>query len=238
VEFSVSEKIAIVSLIGGAVWFLVDLYSAYQAGRANDIQERQLATFEEANELTREQAMHGGRVMLHRASSVPARSIVWRFSLWRVLPPVGLFLLALVVSSYDLYERHFGPSRQMAVVDARLAPFASDSHFFTDLPVNTGESFKIICFPFDPMSCNLAARYRDHLADHWTPDGPIMFSYENPATFNGLSILTQSEKRPAAALVLRERFRSVGVEPEFPIANPAQLKLEPNEFALWVGGKP
>ena len=122
--------------------------------------------------------------------------------------------------------------------DARLLPFAAGSTFFSGLPVNTEQSCKVLCFPFEPMSCNIAARYRDRLADHWTPDGPIVFDYSNPANFKGISIIAQSEKRPSGALLLRSQFRSLGVEPLFPIADPSVLKLGPNEFAVWIGSEP
>jgi hypothetical protein len=128
-----------------------------------------------------------------------------------------------------------------ATSDLRLAPFAQGSKFFDGFTIDTHQSFKMICFPYDPSSCNIAARYRDRFADFWTPDGSTVFDQSNPATFRGFSILAISEKRPSGALLLRERFRSVGIEPQFPIVTGSaakQLRLGPNDFAVWVGGQP
>jgi hypothetical protein len=99
--------LTLASLVGGGAWFAVDVFTAYQNWRANNIQERQLAAFEEANDLTRQQALTGGRVMLHRTAPVPIRSAARPFPLWRALPPMVLFLVALAVSGYEIYDRHF-----------------------------------------------------------------------------------------------------------------------------------
>jgi hypothetical protein len=58
--------------------------------------------------------------------------------------------------SYDIYDRHQFIS---AGDDARLAPFAkNNAKFFSDLPVDPNESVVMVCFPYDPMSCSIAAQ--------------------------------------------------------------------------------
>jgi hypothetical protein len=124
--------------------------------------------------------------------------------------------------------------------DLRLAPFASDSHFFSDLQSDDAESFKMVCFPYDaeePPSCSIALRYQDALGKYWTPED-IVFDQDRAATFKGISILTQSTNAPKGALRLRQQFRTVGIETDFRTADPSSLKLGPKDFAVWIGGKP
>jgi hypothetical protein len=119
--------------------------------------------------------------------------------------------------------------------DLRLAPFAKKSTFFDNLPTDPNQSFVMACFPYDPMSCNIAAQYRDRLADHWTPDNTI-YVLENPASITGIAILTVGEHRPSGALELRSKFRDIGIDAGFPVVPSVQLK--PDQFAVIIGAKP
>ncbi len=118
--------------------------------------------------------------------------------------------------------------------DARLLPF-SKPDFFKGLPADPAESFRMVCFAYDPWSCNIAARYRDRLAEHWTPERTVI-SDMNPAPIKGITIGTRSERRPAGALALRQGLRDLGMEVGFPI-DPKVIKA-PNEFVVIVGGNP
>jgi hypothetical protein len=100
----------------------------------------------------------------------------------------ALWLVLFVVAHY------YGAPSESA--DLRLVPLEKED-FFAGLP-DTGESFVMICFPYDPMSCNIAALYRNQLASHWTPAGPTIFDLSNPATFKGVNIIdNRRNDRPA-----------------------------------------
>jgi hypothetical protein len=139
-------------------------------------------------------------------------------------------ILAIVIMGYDIYDRH-----QFVSVgdDTRLAPFTkNNARFFSDLPVDPKESVVVVCYPYDPMSCSIAARYRDYFADHWTP-GQTVFDASNPVSLSGIAIVTQSEVRPAGALALRQKFREIGIKAAFPL-DPTGIKGA-NEFAVVIG---
>src|SRR6202041_2447382 len=97
--------------------------------------------------------------------------------------PLGIFALLAIVTwgavIYEIYDRHyFSP-----VSDVRLAPFGKNSTFFAGLPYDTTQSFKMICFTYDPdESCSIAAKYRDRLANHWTP-GETFYDAHDPPNF-------------------------------------------------------
>jgi hypothetical protein len=98
----------------------------------------------------------------------------------------------------------------------------------------------MVCFAYDPLSCNIAARYRDRFSDHWTPEPTFVEQTSNPATFKGITIITKSEQnRPLGAIKLRDAFLNVPIDAHLGVLDPSSpLKLEPNEFAVWIGGKP
>jgi len=124
-------------------------------------------------------------------------------------------------------------------VDPRLTPLVANSGFFRDLSTDKPGTFTMICFPFDsasPSSCAIALRYQTALGKYWRP-GAIIFDPSLP-DFKGISLLTQSKEPSNSALAIRERFRSVGIEPLFNTADPALLKLGHDDFAVWIGGKP
>lgn len=86
-----------------------------------------------------------------------------------------------------------------------------------------------------PMSCNIAAQYRDRLADHWTP-GNTIYILDNPASITGIAIITQAEHRPAGALQLRSKFRDIGIDAGFPVI--PTIHFQSNEFAVVIGENP
>jgi len=127
-------------------------------------------------------------------------------------------LATVALAGVDIYDRHnYVSSVAVPAEDLRLAPFKKENtNFFSKLPVDPKESVMMVCYPYDPMSCNIAALYRDRFADHWSPVNTRILAI-NPAPFKGIAIITHSEnERPAGALALREQFRQVGIDPAFP----------------------
>jgi hypothetical protein len=152
---------------------------------------------------------------------------------------IALLVVFGFVSAPGLFTRTAGvvvPS-EVFKPDLRLAPFAPNAKFFTELSTDPSQSSIVACFPFDPASsCSIAARYRDRLADHWTPDGPVVFLLNNPVPVAGIAIVTPGEHRPTGALELRSKLRDIGIDAAFPVA--PDLHLQANEFAVVIGGKP
>jgi hypothetical protein len=155
---------------------------------------------------------------------------------WRLyLPMVALGLLMVLtwVGVAIDYRVRFKSE------DLRLAPFAQNSQFFRNLPTDESGTFTLTCFPFDsgsPSSCNIALRYQDALGTFWRP-GEIKFDQRRSPDFTGISIVTKSKNPPKGVLILRQRFRSVGIETRWNIAEPS-YRLGANDFAIWIGGKP
>ncbi len=130
------------------------------------------------------------------------------------------------------------PERPLAFssveADTRLVPFAPNSRFFSELPTDTSESFEMVCFAFEPISCSIARQYRNRLADHWSPKRISIRGSD--ADFKGISIVTRSEdNRPDGAVKLRAQlWDSFRIDAQSNV-NPA---LNANEFQIWIGGKP
>jgi hypothetical protein len=122
--------------------------------------------------------------------------------------------------------------------DERLAPFAANSRFFEELPTDAPGTFTMICYPFDtesPSSCEIALSYQTALGKYWRP-GDFIFVETRP-NFKGISILTQPNVSNGA-LKLRQHFRSIGIDPEFRPADPSVKLVGPDDFAVWIGGRP
>jgi hypothetical protein len=148
---------------------------------------RQNKILERANELTAEAR--------EASSSKPLSKVERAKRYWPMLAMTAMMVITWVCFGLGYLYKSEPP-------DARISPLESGD-FFSGLPVDTSESFVMICFPYDPMSCNIAARYRDRLANHWTPaspsnvrtmspfDGLTVFDKSNPASFKGIIILTQ-----------------------------------------------
>jgi hypothetical protein len=142
-----------------------------------------------------------------------------------------IFLMAnLLIVADAIYVRPLDP---------RLVPFAEKSRFFDGFVNDDSESFKMICFPFDsenPSSCSIALRYQEALGKFWKPKD-FAFDQRPSADFKGISILTGSIIPSRGADRLRQQLLAIGIEPDYRTAN-ASLNLGPNDFAVWIGGKP
>jgi hypothetical protein len=194
----------------------------------------EVGEFREQNRLTRLDLQNRGIEVAAQMQPADARRLPWR--LYLPMLATGFFMvatwIAVGVNYYD--RRHYAAPVIAAKTDARLAPFADKSSFFTGLPSNSNEIIDLCCFIFEPGSCPLALKYRNRFADYFTP-GPMCFSYSSDgADFKGVSIVTLSESRTDEAKAIRRQFRQ-GLQAE-PLErlNP---KLRPNEVQVWIGGE-
>jgi hypothetical protein len=102
--------------------------------------------------------------------------------------------------------------------------------------IDTSQVFRMVCYPYDPNSCAIAARYRDVFVNYWTPSSEsTFFDANNPAPIRGFQIITQSEHHPIGALDLRQRLSKQG--PVGFYVAPSLVK-DPNEFWIVVGPQP
>jgi hypothetical protein len=140
---------------------------------------------------------------------------------------VAITWILFAINIYSIYGRS----------DLRMAPFAPNSAFFSTLPM-TSESVTVWCFPYEPLSCSIALQYRKGLAArfnilNW---GNFLVGLSpREADFKGINIATRSDQgRPNGAKALYGELRELRVPCEYQ----KDEALGPNEFELWIGGKP
>ena len=166
--------------------------------------------------------------------------------------PVTVLFLATVVVGYDIYDRqNAAPVSQPKIsargaiegsvqvyppppTDPRLAPLAIGSRFLSDLPPDTKETVWIFCYPFDPMSCNIARQYQKRFRAQWTT-GFIKYGPTEEPDFSGINIAVRDLFDPApGAISLKKELGNCGIDADL---RPAP-DLKPNEFEVWIGRKP
>jgi hypothetical protein len=141
------------------------------------------------------------------------------------------------------------PSVRPLSVDLRTLPLAPGSTFLPLVP-HFDESVAVWCFQSELSSCAIALEYRDRLAQGFTmrnwhvkDDGGNNFeflvgmSHLHGADFKGIKIDTLTDQyRPDGAKELLKNLQALGVPADFGIDN--QENLGPNDFEIWIGGKP
>ncbi len=203
-----------------AIALIVAALGYYENRRSNNIQLRQAIALEESNQIARK-----GEV---QAVVPPNAATAFEPSRWPAAVLLVLLLMNVAVTAFDYHKRS-----SITEHDPRLLPL-NDPEFFAGLSVDPKQSVMMVCFPYDPLSCNIAAQYRDRFADYWTPE-TTGFNVLNPAP-KGVVIITKSESgRPAGALALRQRFRAIGVSADLDF-DPS-IK-DPSEFQVVIGGRP
>lgn len=158
---------------------------------------------------------------------------------WEVLPiPNGEHMLTAQLIERDAEFRSLLNSEPSSS-DKRLAPLTT-ADFFDGFQVDARQVFRMACFPYDPWSCNIAAKYRDRFADYWSPSpNPTIFNGVNPAPFKGILLITQSENRSQVpdVLTLRTRLqKKTHIDADL-IVDSTEIK-NANEFWVVIGSEP
>ena len=120
---------------------------------------------------------------------------------------------------------------------------------FVPLAPYPDESVMVWCFPYELGSCDIARKYREYLHDDFKmldwhssdKSGPLVFltgmSSLHHADFNGIKIATSSKDiHPDGATELFGKFQRLGVPVDWSFDD--KDGLGPNDFEIWIGGKP
>lgn len=169
---------------------------------------------------------------------------------WLLIIPIILILLPIakpmavapvspqIVVSSPIVSRSAeittGPSPQEK--DDRLAPFATDSHFFDHLPTSWNATVSVFCFASDLTFCNIAYQYRKKLGEHWIP-ADLQCKTTEP-DFNGISVVTRSpnpsDRAPGADAFESQLWNDFKIK----VLERHDPDLAPNDFEVWIGAKP